>query len=232
MKASPQRRPLVLIGAGCAAFLAGMAARGLVSVTVTSHIQHSTGADVRSAASVRNGPGPATSSKGMPTGFARSEAGARAAAVAYVLTGQVLIDLPATAVDDAVRAISSTGSADVQVATTAQQLDRLRAVLAPGTGPTTYIQAVLATRVNAFARDRADVSVWNVGVLSRVGVATPQAGWSTSVFDLVWERGDWKVWSETITPGPAPILNAGVAPATSQDFEAALSGFTSWTASP
>src|SRR5439155_5210111 len=108
------------------------------------------------------------------------------------------------AVDEAVREMSSTGSADVQVSTTEQQLDELRRVLAPGTGPTRYLQAVIATRVDAYAPDRARVSVWNVGVLSRIDVAAPQAGWSTSVFELVWEHGDWKVWSETITPGPAP----------------------------
>ena len=154
--------------------------------------------------------------------------GARAAAVGYVLTGQVLIDLPTTAVSEAVRAMSSAGSADVQVTTTQQQLDQLRSVLAPGTGSTQYLQAAIATRVDAFTPDRARVSVWNVGVLSRMGVAAPQAGWTTSVFDLVWERGDWKTWSETITPGPAPALNAGTAPATSGDLQASLDGFAPW----
>ncbi len=116
----------------------------------------------------------------------------------------------------------------MQVSTTEKQLDQLRAVLAPGTGPTRYLQAVLATRLDTFAPDRAAVSVWSVGVLSRMGVAAPQAGWSTSVFDLVWERGDWKVAAETITAGPAPALNDGTAPATSEDLAAALDGFVPW----
>jgi hypothetical protein len=219
---------MALIGAVCAAFLAGMVARGLVHDAGTATA-------ARSAASTEDGgrnrpvaPGPTRNTGGVPAGFARSQDGARAAAVAYVLTGQTLINLPPTAVDEAVRAMSSTGSADVQVSTTEQQLDELRRVLAPGTGSTRYLQAVVATRVDAFEPDRARVSVWNVGVLSRVGVAPPQAGWSTSVFELVWEHGDWKVWSETITPGPAPALNAGAAPATSEQLEAALDGFTPW----
>jgi hypothetical protein len=112
------------------------------------------------------------------------------------------------------------------------QLKRLRAVLAPGNGPVQYQQAVLATRVEAVTADRARVLVWNVGVLSRAGVAAPQAGWTMSVLELVWERDDWKIWSETIAPGPAPALNAGATPATSEQLAAALDGFTPWRAAP
>ena len=65
-----------------------------------------------------------------------------------------------------------------------------------------------------------------------MGVAAPQAGWTTSTFDLVWERGDWKVWAESIAPGPAPALNGGVAPATSVELDAKLDGFTPWEPSP
>ncbi|MDP9335451.1 MAG: hypothetical protein M3Q30_19390 [Actinomycetota bacterium] len=222
----------MLIGVVCAAFLAGMVAHGLVGGAVTPRAEHSVGSNAGGDPSGRGSPGPARYSHGIPAGFARSKDGARTAAAAYVLTGQVLIDLPPTAVDAAVRLMSSAGSADVQVSTTEQQLEQLRAVLAPGTGLTRYLQAVVATRVDAFTPDRARVSLWNVGVLSRIGVAAPQAGWTTSTFDLVWERGDWKVWSETISPGPAPALNGGAAPATSDELEAKLEGFTPWEQSP
>lgn len=232
MRAVRRRRPLMLIGAACTAFLAGMAARGLVSVTVISNVHHGGESPEPSGVSEPTSPGPATDTDGIPAGFARSEDGARAAAVAYVLTGQVLIDQPAATVDETVRAISATASATGQVTTTARQLDELRSVLSSGRGPTQYLQAVLATRVDRFAPDRVRVSVWNVGVLSRIGVASPQAGWAISVFDLVWERSDWKVQNEAITPGPAPALNASVAPATSETLAAALDGFAPWTSSP
>ena len=145
-----------------------------------------------------------------------------------MLTGQVLIDLSPGRMDAAVRSMSSAATAAVQVATAQQQLDQLRQVLAPGTGPTSTCRQSWRHDVDAFAPSRAEVSVWNVGVLSRVGVAAPQAGWDTSTFELVWERSDWRVWSETITPGPAPALNAGVAPATAEALEADLDGFTPW----
>ena len=231
MSAPRHGRQLVLICAACTAFLAGIAARGLGGVTLISNVHHADESATRSLPTERNTRGP-TDTRGIPAGFARSSDGARAAAVAYVLTGQTLIGLPATAVDAAVRAISATANAAGQVATTARQLDDLRSVLASGTGPTRYWQAALATRTDRFAADRAQVSVWNVGVLSRIDVAAPQATWAISHFDLVWERGDWKVEHETITPGPAPELNTSVAPASSEDLAVALVGFTPWTASP
>ena len=73
---------------------------------------------------------------------------------------------------------------------------------------------------------RARVSVWHVGILSQAGVAPPQAGWAVSVVDLVWERDDWKLEQESVTAGPAPILDASAAPVTSEQLEAALDGFT------
>ena len=59
-------------------------------------------------------------------------------------------------------------------------------------------------------------------------VAQPQAGWSISTFELVWERADWRIWRETITPGPAPDLNASVAAVSAAQLEQALLGFTPW----
>jgi len=232
MSATRHGRPLVFICAACTAFLAGIAARGLGGVTVISNVHHADESNPGAMPSARSGPGPTTETHGVPAGFARSSDGARAAAVAYVLTGQVLIGLGATGVDETVRAISATANATGQVTATALQLDDLRSVLASGHGPTQYWQAALATRVDMFAPDRAQVSVWNVGVLSRMGIAAPQASWATSMFDLVWERGDWKVEHEAITPGPAPALNVSVESPTSEDLAVALDGFTPWTSSP
>jgi hypothetical protein len=80
-------------------------------------------------------------------------------------------------------------------------------------------------RVDAFTPDRARVAVWHVGVLHRAEAVPPQAGWAISAFDLVWERDDWKVWSETVAPGPAPLLNHAAAPASDEQFASALAGF-------
>lgn len=231
-ESSSERRGLVLraVAGLVLAFLTGMAARPLLAGAPKS--PNTPAVHTGSGTGASQSPGPEGSRAGIPFGFARSEAGARAAAVSYVLTGQSLIDMPPTRVADAVRMMAAVPSADRQVDDANQELGQLRDVLADGSGPIRYLQSVFATRIDAFSPNRARVSVWSVGVLSRSGAAQPQAGWTTSTFELVWERGDWKVWSENIAAGPTPSLNAGAAPASSRELDRALSGFTPWEATP
>jgi len=163
---------------------------------------------------------------GAPAGFSRTRDGAVAAAASYVTTGQALLDMDPLAAEEAIRQMAATATADEQVADMLAKLRAARDELAEGTGPIVYRQAAIAWRVDSFSPDRASAAIWNVGVLTRDGVAPPQAGWAISAFDLVWERDDWKVERETITPGPAPILDNSAAPATAAQLTAALRGFT------
>lgn len=210
------------------AFFSGLTVRGFL--TPTSSNTSNPASEPDALGNGTTGLGPRSYSEGIPAGFSHTKDGARAAGVAYLLTGHRLIELVPTRVAAAVRSMAANGSADAQVAEADEQLRRLRETLADGTGPTRYLQAVLASRVDAFTSERARVSVWSVGVLSRTGVAQPQAGWSISTFELVWERSDWRIWSETTTPGPAPELNASVVPASAAQLDQALLGFTPWTA--
>ena len=162
---------------------------------------------------------------GLPQGFGHSEAGAVAAATSYVQIGQHVMKLAPTRVPDAIRMVAAIGTADAQVIEAERQLHQLRDALSDGTGATMYAQAALASRLDSYNVDRARVSVWSVGVISRRGVARPQAGWTVSTFELVWERNDWKIWSESISPGPAPTLDNSVAASTSEQLDQALSGF-------
>jgi hypothetical protein len=178
------------------------------------------------------GPGPLTTVDGVPAGFTDTRAGAAAAAASFVCTGQAVLDMDALSVEAAVRELAAAASGAGQVADTLAKLAAIRDQLSGGSGPIRYEQAALAYRVDAFQLDRANVSVWSVGVLSRTGVAPPQAGWTTSSIDLVWERGDWRVWSESITPGPAPILNNSTAPATAEVLATDLAGFAEYGSRP
>lgn len=170
--------------------------------------------------------GPSTLREGVRSGFARTQEGAVAAAASYVCTGQALLDMDPLAAEKAVRHMAADTTADNQVRQTLAKLRDARQALAPGSGPIDFRQAAVASRVEAWSPDRARVAVWNVGVLSREGVAPPQAAWAVSTFDLVWDRDDWKVWSETIAPGPAPILDDSAPPATAQQLVSTLDGFT------
>ncbi len=171
-------------------------------------------------------PGPTRVESGVPAGFARTPEGAVAAAASFVCTGQVLLDMDPLAAEEAVRQMASATAADRQVAEALAALRSVRSTLASGMGPTIYRQAAVAWKVLSFSPAQAQVAIWNVGVLARDGIAPPQAGWAVSTFDLLWERGDWKVLDERITPGPAPILDDSAAPATAAQLIASLRGFT------
>jgi hypothetical protein len=166
----------------------------------------------------------------VPAGFTRSEAGAVAAATSFLTTGQALIGMDPLAAEEAIRQMASAATSDRQVDDTLEQLRGLRDVVAGGTGPIVYRQAALAYRVDSFDRDAARLAIWHVGVFTRDAIAPPQAGWSTSTFELAWERGDWKIVDETVVPGPAPVLDGSSAPATSRQLIASLDGFSDFGA--
>lgn len=170
-------------------------------------------------------PGPRAVVAGVPAGFARTEEGAVAAAASYVTTGNILLGLDPLAVEAAVRQMASDRTAAHQIEEAQSRLSEARSALAAGNGPVHFRQASIAARLEDWSPQGARVAVWNVGVLSRAGVAPPQAGWAISTLELVWEHDDWKILAETITPGPAPIPNASASPATSEQFAAALVGF-------
>jgi hypothetical protein len=154
--------------------------------------------------------------------------GARAAAAGYVTTGQAMLDAGPLGAGDAVRIMAAHRSADAQSTELLARLAALQAKLAGGTGPVRYWQSVLATRLEDYRPSRARVAVWSVGVLSRRDVVAPQAGWSTSIFALVWEHRDWKVESEQVRSGPTPMLNLGAHPSTPERFDTGLHGFAPW----
>lgn len=225
MRTSSNSTRLWLVALVAAAFLAGGAARSVVGAEPRPGVVHQTSAGNTGEPTGPSGPGPSRMMAGVPVGYARSEEGARAAAVGYVRTGQLMLDASPAGVRAATQAMSAQGAAEGQLRDLSGRLAVVGRNLEGATGPVIYRQGVLATRVDAYSPDRARVSVWHVGVLSAPGVAPPQSGWATSSFELVWEDGDWKVWSESVVPGPAPVLNDDVAPASASQLEADLSGF-------
>ena len=82
-----------------------------------------------------------------------------------------------------------------------------------------------AAKVEAHTTDRARVSVWMVRVLSRPGVVVPQSSWVTETVELVWEDGDWRLWSDESTQGPTPVLDGSDLPASAAELDVDLTGF-------
>lgn len=208
-------RPRALAAAVLGAALVGAGARGLVH-----------GADPpRRVLPAASSAAPTTERVGA-AGFPRTRAGAVTAATSDVRQGQRLFNLPSSERVTVLRAMASDAAAQAYVAEQTQQLSNLDGVAARGRGPLTWDVAVLAWRVDAFTPARARVSVWRVGVLSVAGLTAPLAEWTTVVYELVWERSDWRIWSETQSPGPTPLGHPSEPPSTPEQLRTALAGFT------
>lgn len=161
---------------------------------------------------------------GVPVGFAHDRDGALAASVAYVQLGNVLLSLDTDHASSVLRRVSSRAAGSTFVDSELASFTQLHNALARGTGPAKLRVGVVATRIDAYASDRARVRLWRVAVLSRDGMTNPGEQWATITYDLVWENRDWKIWSETVVAGPSPSPT-GDQLATPQELDTSLAGF-------
>jgi hypothetical protein len=162
------------------------------------------------AASADRGPGPSATEAGVPVGYEQSSDGAAAAATTYLSTLHQLV----TAGDPERRAALGVLRADGADAVTEEAtaafatLDSIVS-RARSTTPAARLflrEVPMAYTVSRFADTRAQVDVWSVGIVIVEGATQATEVWSTNTVELVWEHGDWKVWSWTRRAGPQPSL--------------------------
>jgi len=173
-----------------------------VGVTVGLSLAPSTS----TPATVPAGPGPSRVEQGVPVGYARSPAGAVAAAATFtsVFGDKRLLD-PETARE----ALAVFMAPTLVQAQLVGFPDGGALVDDPG-----YAQRIqpLGYRVDAFTGDAAQVSVWLVVVGEGVAERT-QVRWSTDTLTLEWSDGDWTVTAIDGTEGPTPSAAGDAAPA-------------------
>ena len=216
-------RRLATAAAAALVFLAGMAARGALDDRQRAGAQE---AEAPAAPAAANPPGSSNEVENPAAGFAHTRDGARDAAVAYTATlSQRLLYLEPAAAGAEVRAIAADASADTLVNDALAALASAREPLAAGTGPTWWAIRPLAVKVEAYSPQRARLSMWLVRILSRQGVVVPQSSWATETVELVWEGDDWRLWSDTTTPGPSPVLDGSDLPASAAQLDSELTGF-------
>ncbi|MGE4164252.1 MAG: hypothetical protein AB7G23_21220 [Vicinamibacterales bacterium] len=226
-----RRRLLIAVAT---TFLAGFTARALL-FPATDRLApvaepFRTAETAGAAAAPNTGLLPVHGPFGMPAGFARDGAGARTAAAQYVLASSILFELTDEDVPTAMSFISAGATAVSQTQEALRQVMALRTAIDNRGGTARFWQAVLGTRLESLSVDGAVVMVWSVGVLTSVGVIDPQSSWSTNVVQLVWERGDWKLLDQAVTPGPTPIADRSAPPTLGAPFEHAIAGFLPWWA--
>ncbi|MGJ5898369.1 hypothetical protein ACSCBZ_41470 [Streptomyces niveiscabiei] len=139
---------------------------------------------------------------GVPAGYSRTEAGAKAAASNYATVSGSSSFLTDKAVRHrAIRGMTSARTAAAAIAESGRSADpslKHRAVARTG---------VLAAHVLGFDIHKATVRLWTTTVRgSAVGGTAPQLAFRSVTVGLVWERGDWKVSGSTSGPGlVAPV---------------------------
>jgi len=193
----------VLIGSR----IASRGERAVAPVTSTVTVTAPSGASPTAKAAVPR----------LPSSYARSRAGAVAAAAAYLraLDGPALLD--AGRVREVVARIASRRVRAALEASYARASAEARRRLGVGTTPRPVVilrAAPVGYRLERWSPRAATVSVWRVGIVGSGATVTPQQSWRTETVELVWEDGRWKVASFASAPGPTPPLPASATPAT------------------
>ena len=153
--------------------------------------------------------------------FHQDEAGARAAAVAYLeLTEEAVSITPAEAAAMQ-RSIATTDFAEEFGADTEQKMVELTQTVPGG-----VILRVAPIEVRSVA-DGDDwlVSVWYAQAITMVGDAVVD-DWRTASYRMRWEAGTWKIAAFSSQRGPTPGRGTQPASASAFDFELFLDGYS------
>ncbi len=153
--------------------------------------------------------------------FRQDEAGARAAAVAYLeLTEEAVALTPAEAAA-VQRSIATADFAEEFGADTEQKMMELTQTVPGG-----VILRVAPIEVRSVA-DGDDwlVSVWYALAITMVGDAVVD-DWRTASYRMRWEAGTWKIAAFNSQRGPTPGRGTQPASASAVDFELLLDGYS------
>ena len=162
-----------------------------------------------SPANRQDGAGPTSHDGIVPMGHARGEAGAAAAANAYLATLQQLAFSDHAARETALRRMAAASATDV-VDSGLAALRAVDAFLDDAREQHSEAEAFLrempvAYRVRAGAGDtEAQVDVWSLAVFLGDGRTDAAEVWSTNSVGLVWEADDWRVKWWVRASGPVP----------------------------
>ena len=225
-RSTQQRRRLSVVAGAIvsAVFLAGVliASVGRGSSPADAAAQGPESSGVEPSSSHGKSADPA----GMDDSFARDDADAVEAAVAFATASQQWLYFSDAEIREAIQQISTADSVERLTAGVVADVSVARERLAASSGRVWWLVRPLAWDVELHDADEARVSVWVVTVLSAAGVAAPQSEWMTVTLDLEWIDGDWRVDAVRDAPGPTPMLGPQDRPWDAVPFDGALGGFT------
>lgn len=225
----------------CTALLAAGFGLGRVSTTRTAPAPASAAAGNAGEAPaavaeslIVTDPGPTQYVNDVGTGYARSEAGAVAAATGYL---EALGDKRAFDPgwrERAYRTVADPAVADELIASVDESYRRVDTELGLGDGAA-YNGSVLAVtvpvgyRVDSYDQERATVTVWAAGwLIQSSGPELPLRA-QTATVELVWLSDDWKLTGVT---GVQPLDPPGVAAPVTAQALAEMRGFNAYDYQP
>ncbi|MEV6528337.1 hypothetical protein AB0M86_01890, partial [Streptomyces sp. NPDC051639] len=153
---------------------------------------------------------------GIPAGFAHSEQGAQSAAANYAValgsTGMFQKDNRHTIVDSIYTSAAAgrlQGPMDDAYSTDFLGKLGLDANGNPPSGSTFVSRTIpVGTKGQQYSATAARVSVWYMGLIGMSGQGSTDpvsSTWKTWTFDLQWDKGDWKIVTDSQKDGPAPV---------------------------
>lgn len=183
---------------------------------------------------VQDAPGPAGFRNDVPVGYARSEAGAVAAATGFLSAIGDKRAFNREWRERAYRTMADPATVDELLASVSESYARIDGDLGLGDAAA-YDGSILAVtvpvgyRVDAFTQDRASVTVWAAGWLTRLSGPQLPLRAQLSTMELTWVDDDWKLTEVT---GIEPLDPPGVAaPVTDEAFSQML-GFNAYEYHP
>ncbi len=138
-------------------------------------------------------------------GFARTELGARAAAVSYLEATEEIVALTPAEAADAQRSISTTASAERLAGQVEEQMVNLAARTPQGVQVWLAPMEARSTEIDGGY----EVSIWYAEVVA-IGTATAVDNWRTITYTLLWENSTWLIEDTGSVVGPVPARGGGL----------------------
>jgi hypothetical protein len=170
----------------------------------------------------------------VPVSYAHTEQGAVAAATGYLSAIGDKRAFSREWRERAYRTMAAPGVADELLASVAGSYERIDGDLGLGDaaaydGSLLAVTVPVGYRVDEYSDERASITVWAAGWLTRLSGPQLPLRAQTSTMELTWVEGDWKLTGVT---GIEPLDPPGVAaPVTDQALEQ-MRGFTAYEYEP
>lgn len=168
------------------------------------------------------GPGPTNFVRGVPVGYARTKAGATAAAAAYSRALAQTLGKGADERRALVRAISVPEREQALLGNATEGLVKIDEALGQAGGFARL--GLLGQRISSFDSNVAKVQLWTVSVVAKPG-AQGQSSWGAGEVEVRWLQGDWKLWDTGTDPSPDLVPALVGSPSPGDAFEKAASRF-------